>query len=80
MTKDFDLVILGWGAAAFSASIKASELTSGGAAIAMVGRGPIGGTCVNVGCVPSKYLLEASHQAIAAISGCRPSVIPRIAP
>ena len=29
--------------------------------IAMVGTGPIGGTCVNVGCVPSKYLLAASH-------------------
>jgi mercuric reductase len=28
----------------------------------MVGTGPIGGTCVNVGCVPSKYLLEASHR------------------
>ena len=62
MVKDFDLVILGWGAAAFSAAIRASELTSAGATIVMIGRGPIGGTCVNVGCVPSKYLLEASHQ------------------
>ncbi|MGC8609480.1 MAG: hypothetical protein ACP5UV_06400 [Thermoplasmata archaeon] len=30
--------------------------------IAMIGTGPLGGTCVNVGCVPSKYLLEASHR------------------
>jgi len=59
--KEYDLIIIGNGAAAFSAAIKASELSSNQAKIAMVGIGPIGGTCVNVGCVPSKYLLEASH-------------------
>lgn len=59
--KKFDLVILGRGAAAFSAAIKASEMSSGQMSIAMTGTGPLGGTCVNVGCVPSKYLLEASH-------------------
>ncbi|MCL4451425.1 MAG: mercury(II) reductase [Candidatus Thermoplasmatota archaeon] len=59
--KKFDLVILGKGAAAFSAAIKASELSDGEMSIAMIGTGPLGGTCVNVGCVPSKYLLEASH-------------------
>ncbi|MHB1709132.1 MAG: mercury(II) reductase [Thermoplasmataceae archaeon] len=58
--KNFDLVIIGRGAAAFSAAIKASELTSGQASIAMIGYGPIGGTCVNVGCVPSKYLIESA--------------------
>ena len=64
MTVDiqrFDLVILGKGAAAFSAAIKASELSNGEMKIAMIGTGPLGGTCVNVGCVPSKYILEASH-------------------
>ncbi len=60
-TQKFDLVILGRGAAAFSAAIKASELSNGEMTIAMIGTGPLGGTCVNVGCVPSKYLLEASH-------------------
>ena len=59
--QNFDLVILGRGAAAFSAAIKASELSNGEMTIAMIGTGPLGGTCVNVGCVPSKYLLEASH-------------------
>lgn len=59
--QKFDFVILGRGAAAFSAAIKASELSNGEMTIAMVGTGPLGGTCVNVGCVPSKYLLEASH-------------------
>jgi len=55
-------VILGRGAAAFSAAIKASELSKGEMSIAMIGTGHLGGTCVNVGCVPSKYLLEASHR------------------
>ncbi len=59
--QKFDLVILGRGAAAFSAAIKASELSNGEMTIAMIGVGPLGGTCVNFGCVPSKYLLEASH-------------------
>lgn len=59
--QKFDLVILGRGAAAFSAAIKASELSNGEMTIAMIGVRPLGGTCVNVGCVPSKYLLEASH-------------------
>ncbi|MEM3676259.1 MAG: mercury(II) reductase, partial [Thermoplasmataceae archaeon] len=59
--QSFDLIILGRGAAAFSAAIKASEMSSGKMRIAMVGTGHLGGTCVNVGCVPSKYLLEASH-------------------
>ena len=58
---NFDLIILGKGAAAFSAAIKASEMSNGEMRIAMIGMGPLGGTCVNVGCVPSKYLLEASH-------------------
>lgn len=59
--EKFDLLILGRGAAAFSAAIKASELSDGQMSIAMIGDGQLGGTCVNVGCVPSKYLLEASH-------------------
>lgn len=50
----YDFVILGGGAAGFSAAVKAEEL---GVKTLMVNHGPIGGTCVNVGCVPSKYLL-----------------------
>ncbi len=59
---EYDVVIIGRGAAAFSAAIRASEITSGEARIAMIGTGQIGGTCVNVGCVPSKYLIEASQK------------------
>ena len=59
-----DLVILGGGSAAFAAALKADEL---GASSVIINSGlPIGGTCVNVGCVPSKTLLraaEALHRA-----------------
>ena len=54
----FDLVVLGGGSAAFGAVLKASEF---GARVAMVERGTLGGTCVNVGCVPSKNLLRAGE-------------------
>ena len=52
--KELDLVILGAGSAGFAAAIKASEL---GKKFAIIENGTIGGTCVNVGCVPSKHLL-----------------------
>jgi mercuric reductase len=56
--KEYELVILGNGAAAFAAAIKADEL---GRKTAMVKGGTIGGTCVNVGCVPSKRLLVSGE-------------------
>lgn len=55
----FDLVIVGGGSAAFAAAIKAHEL---GACTAVINEGlPTGGTCVNVGCVPSKTLIRAAE-------------------
>jgi len=54
----FDLVILGSGSAAFAAAIKAADH---GAKTAMIERSTVGGTCVNVGCVPSKNLLRAGE-------------------
>ena len=50
-----DLVIIGYGAAGFASLIQANEL---GIKPTLIGYGPIGGTCVNVGCVPSKRLLH----------------------
>ena len=55
---DFDLVVIGSGGAAFAAAIKASDL---GATIAVLERGTVGGTCINVGCVPSKALIRAAE-------------------
>lgn len=58
-TAHFDLAIVGSGSTAFSAAIRATEL---GARVAMVERGTVGGTCVNVGCIPSKAELAAASQ------------------
>lgn len=54
----FDLVVIGSGGAAFGAALRASEL---GAKVAVVERGTLGGTCVNIGCVPSKTLIRAAE-------------------
>jgi mercuric reductase len=57
--KNKHLVIIGGGSAAFAATIQAREL---GARVTMINDGlPIGGTCVNVGCVPSKNLIRAAE-------------------
>ena len=59
-TTEYDLIIIGGGSAAFSAAIKASELEK---KVLMINDGlPIGGTCVNVGCVPSKTLIRTAEQ------------------
>ncbi|MEM3111150.1 MAG: FAD-dependent oxidoreductase [Candidatus Caldarchaeum sp.] len=58
--KIYDLIIIGAWAACFAAAIKASELTNGELKILMVSAGSMDGTCVNVGCIPSKYLTEAA--------------------
>jgi len=56
----YDLIIIGGGSAAFSAAIKASELEK---KVLMINYGlPIGGTCVNVGCIPSKTLIRTAEQ------------------
>ncbi len=54
----YDLAIVGSGGAAFSAAIHATEA---GARVVMIERATVGGTCVNVGCVPSKTLLRAGE-------------------
>jgi mercury(II) reductase len=62
----YDLAVVGAGSAGFSAAIAAAEL---GARVALIGDGTIGGTCINVGCLPSKTLIRATetlHQAATA--------------
>ena len=62
----FDLAVIGAGSAGFSAAITGAEL---GARVALIGHGTLGGTCVNIGCVPSKTLIRATetlHHAAAA--------------
>lgn len=57
MADKFDLVILGSGSTAFAAALRAQEL---GRTAVMTEERPIGGTCVNRGCLPSKNLIEAA--------------------
>src|SRR3990172_9144494 len=64
MENQFDLIIIGGGAGAFAAAIKANELQ---ARTLMINAGlPLGGTCVNVGCVPSKNMLKVGEFAYRA--------------
>lgn len=56
--RDFDLLVVGGGSAGFAAAIKAADL---GARVAIAEGGTLGGTCVNVGCVPSKTLIRAAE-------------------
>ena len=54
------IAIIGSGGAAMAAALKAVEQ---GAHVSLIERGTIGGTCVNVGCVPSKIMIRAAHIA-----------------
>ncbi|MEX2480738.1 MAG: mercury(II) reductase [Gammaproteobacteria bacterium] len=56
--REYDLAVIGAGSAGFSAAITAAN---DGARVALIGHGTIGGTCVNVGCVPSKTLIRAAE-------------------
>ena len=56
----YDVAIVGGGSAGFAAAIKAADL---GARVALIEGGTLGGTCVNVGCVPSKTLIRAAEIA-----------------
>ena len=56
---DFDTIIIGAGPGGYVAAIRAAQL---GQKVAVVeGRETLGGTCLNVGCIPSKALLHATH-------------------
>ncbi|MEE2033987.1 MULTISPECIES: mercury(II) reductase [Rhodococcus] len=66
MGQKVDLAVIGSGGAAFSAAIRARNL---GRSVVMIECSTVGGTCVNIGCVPSKALLaaaEARHVAADA--------------
>jgi mercuric reductase len=57
--NQFDLIIVGGGSAAFAAAIKANDLKLN--TLLANDSLPLGGTCVNVGCVPSKFLIRAAE-------------------
>lgn len=60
MTKEFDLLVIGGGSGGLAHAQRAAEY---GASAAVIESGPLGGTCVNVGCVPKKVMWYSAHHA-----------------
>ncbi len=59
MAEKFDVIVIGAGPGGYVAAIRAAQLGLKTACVEK--RGTLGGTCLNVGCIPSKALLESSH-------------------
>ena len=66
MSEKYDVVVIGSGPAGYVAAIRAAQLGLKTACIekwqTTAGKGVNGGTCLNVGCIPSKALLDSSHK------------------
>src|SRR6185437_13358439 len=60
MTDTYDIVIIGGGPGGYVAAIRAAQLGMKTACIEA--RGALGGTCLNIGCIPSKALLQSSEK------------------
>jgi dihydrolipoamide dehydrogenase len=58
--QNFDLVVLGAGSGGYAAALRASEL---GLSVALVEKDKVGGTCLHVGCIPTKALLHSAEVA-----------------
>lgn len=59
MAEKFDVIVIGAGPGGYVAAIRAAQLGLKTACVEK--RGALGGTCLNVGCIPSKALLQSSH-------------------
>ena len=57
-SPDFDLIVLGAGTGGYTAAFRAAQL---GMNVALIDQGKIGGTCLHVGCIPTKALLESAE-------------------
>jgi dihydrolipoamide dehydrogenase len=62
----FDIVILGGGSGGYACALRAAEL---GLSVALVEKGKLGGTCLHMGCIPTKALLHAAEVADSAREG-----------
>ena len=66
MSEQFDVIVIGGGPAGYHAAIRAAQLGLKTACIdawaGKDGKAALGGTCLNVGCIPSKALLDSSRQ------------------
>jgi dihydrolipoamide dehydrogenase len=61
--QNFDIVILGGGSGGYAAALRASEL---GFSVGLIEKGKLGGTCLHVGCIPTKALLHSAEVADVA--------------
>lgn len=70
MSNQYDVIVIGGGPAGYVAAIRCAQLGLNTACIDKwinkEGKGVFGGTCLNVGCIPSKALLDSSHKYIEA--------------
>jgi dihydrolipoamide dehydrogenase len=66
--QNFDLVILGAGSGGYAAALRASEL---GMSVALIEKNKVGGTCLHIGCIPTKALLHAAEVADLARDSAR---------
>jgi dihydrolipoamide dehydrogenase len=57
---NFDLVVLGGGSGGYAAALRAAEL---GMTVGLIEKGKLGGTCLHVGCIPTKALLHSAEVA-----------------
>jgi dihydrolipoamide dehydrogenase len=60
---EFDVLILGAGSGGYACALRAAQL---GLSVGLVEKGPLGGTCLHIGCIPTKALLHAAEVADAA--------------
>jgi dihydrolipoamide dehydrogenase len=58
--QNFDLVVLGGGSGGYAAALRASQL---GMTVGLIEKGKVGGTCLHVGCIPTKALLHSAEVA-----------------
>src|SRR5579872_4232998 len=76
MAERFDVVVIGAGPGGYVAAIRAAQL---GMKVACVEkRGALGGTCLNVGCIPSKALLHSSELFEEASHGAKHGVVAKV--
>lgn len=58
MNREYDVVVIGSGPGGYVAAIRAAQL---GLKVACIEKDSVGGTCLNIGCIPSKALLQSTH-------------------
>lgn len=66
-----ETVVIGAGPGGYVAAIRAAQL---GQSVTLIEKGEVGGTCLNVGCIPSKALIEAGHHYHDTIEPVLPGI------